>query len=191
MDEQAEPEAEGTNFFQILSEECLTNIINECSALSVGRLSVCCQDFNTLLKDRVPQAKTIFMIELTTYEPFDSESVNLLELNLGCGEDYDYIVSDITDITPLSALVNLQKLYANDNQISDITPLSALVNLQILVLDNNQISDITPLSALVRLTFIGLKRNQISDITPLSVLFNHMIEEEPDFRVQYKLPPRP
>eukprot|EP01050_Picozoa_sp_SAG11_P064430 SAG11_NODE_44395_length_155_cov_537.160714_1_plen_27_part_01 len=26
MDEQAEPEAEGTNFFQILSEECLTKI---------------------------------------------------------------------------------------------------------------------------------------------------------------------
>eukprot|EP01050_Picozoa_sp_SAG11_P061010 SAG11_NODE_40390_length_202_cov_78.805825_1_plen_61_part_01 len=56
MDEQAEPEAEGTNFFQILSEECLTKIFDKCSAQSVGRLSVCCQDFNTLLKDRNGQA---------------------------------------------------------------------------------------------------------------------------------------
>eukprot|EP01050_Picozoa_sp_SAG11_P021365 SAG11_NODE_3789_length_2224_cov_2.889412_1_plen_76_part_10 len=50
---EPEPELTGTNWFDILSEEGLIHIFNECSAQSVGRLSVCCQDFNTLLKDRV------------------------------------------------------------------------------------------------------------------------------------------
>eukprot|EP01047_Picozoa_sp_COSAG01_P112747 COSAG01_NODE_41478_length_453_cov_0.596591_1_plen_84_part_01 len=82
MDEQAEPEAEGTNFFQILSEECLTKIFNECSAQSVGRLSVCCQDFNKLLKDRNGQAGyTIMKVEKKTGKPF-SEAVNLQQLYL-------------------------------------------------------------------------------------------------------------
>eukprot|EP01048_Picozoa_sp_COSAG05_P021794 COSAG05_NODE_4126_length_1662_cov_0.937300_1_plen_102_part_10 len=100
----------GVNYFDRMDKDLLLKIFNECSAQSVGRLSVCCQDFNTLLKDRVPQAKTIFMVEEFTEEPF-SESVSLLELNLGCEEESDY---QISDITPLSALVNLQKLYANE-----------------------------------------------------------------------------
>eukprot|EP01050_Picozoa_sp_SAG11_P027889 SAG11_NODE_7240_length_1173_cov_34.214153_1_plen_114_part_00 len=82
MNEETEPEAEleliGTNFFKILSEECLLHISNSIfdtyrhrqkyqdpvewtqkyqdlvewtstSYKSLGRLSVCCQDFNTLL----------------------------------------------------------------------------------------------------------------------------------------------
>eukprot|EP01050_Picozoa_sp_SAG11_P016310 SAG11_NODE_2210_length_3683_cov_5.278181_3_plen_81_part_00 len=62
------------NWFTILSEECLFHIFNGCSAQSVGRLSVCCQDFNTLLKDRVEQSKTIMKVEKKTGKPF-SEAV--------------------------------------------------------------------------------------------------------------------
>eukprot|EP01050_Picozoa_sp_SAG11_P001168 SAG11_NODE_49_length_19996_cov_13.133588_5_plen_132_part_00 len=51
--------------------------------------------------------------------------------------------NQISDVTPLSALVNLHTLYLNANQISDVTPLSALVNLKLLTLHENQIIDVT------------------------------------------------
>eukprot|EP01050_Picozoa_sp_SAG11_P026090 SAG11_NODE_6122_length_1383_cov_49.687695_2_plen_84_part_00 len=83
MDEP-EPEAEleliETNFFKILSEECLFHIFNSIefdtysrrelyqdlfeysstSYKSLGRLCVCCKDFNTLLTNTVTQSKTFF-----------------------------------------------------------------------------------------------------------------------------------
>eukprot|EP01050_Picozoa_sp_SAG11_P042133 SAG11_NODE_19252_length_470_cov_356.757412_1_plen_72_part_01 len=70
----------GVNYFDILSVEGLTNIFNKCSAQSVGRLSVCCQDFKTLLKGRNGQAGyTIMKVENKTGKPF-SEAVNLQRL---------------------------------------------------------------------------------------------------------------
>eukprot|EP01050_Picozoa_sp_SAG11_P067276 SAG11_NODE_47897_length_126_cov_424.740741_1_plen_41_part_11 len=39
----------GVNYFDRLTEDLLLKIFIKCSAQSVGRLSVCCQDFNTLM----------------------------------------------------------------------------------------------------------------------------------------------
>jgi hypothetical protein len=95
-----------------------------------------------------------------------SKLINLKVLDLSCNK--------IDDLNPLSSLINLRQLYLTDNQITDISPLSELLNLESLDLDDNRISNIFPLSSLTNLggsygTLI-LSRNQITDITPLSNL---------------------
>jgi internalin A len=78
--------------------------------------------------------------------------------------------NQITDLTPLSELTNLQHLDLGNNQITDLMPLSGLTNLQILNLRDNQITDLTPLSKLTNLQNLYLSRNQINDLTPLNDL---------------------
>eukprot|EP01050_Picozoa_sp_SAG11_P038947 SAG11_NODE_16145_length_555_cov_17.054825_2_plen_61_part_01 len=58
-------------------------IFIKCSAQSVGRLSVCCQDFNTLMKssELIEPSKTVVKVEKETGKPF-SEAVDLQTLNL-------------------------------------------------------------------------------------------------------------
>ena len=80
--------------------------------------------------------------------------------------------NQISDISPLSGLINLTYLYMLENQISNITALSGLINLVDLTLGNNLISDISPISGHTNLTWLSLGSNQISDISPLSGLTN-------------------
>ena len=81
-------------------------------------------------------------------------------------------VHQIVDISPLSKLKNLRELRLEGNSISDLTPLSGLLNLEIIALHNNQIVDISPLSKLKNLRELRLEGNSISDLTPLSGLLN-------------------
>ena len=78
--------------------------------------------------------------------------------------------NQITDVTPLSHLINLEHLDLLLNQIADVTPLASLTNLKVLWLDGNLIADITPLSRLTRMEWLNLQDNLIVDITPLSRL---------------------
>lgn len=80
--------------------------------------------------------------------------------------------NQISDISPLSGLINLTQLGLQINQISDISPISGLTNLTTLDLIANQISDISPLSGLTNLTTLSLEHNQISEISALSGLTN-------------------
>ena len=74
----------------------------------------------------------------------------------------------ISDISPLSGLTQLRRLYLGGNNISDITPLSELKNLRNLYLGSNNISDISPLAELKELHWLKLQNNDISDISPLA-----------------------
>jgi CHAT domain-containing protein/Tfp pilus assembly protein PilF len=78
--------------------------------------------------------------------------------------------NQISDLQPLSVLTQLQKLYLNGNQISDLRPLSPLNHLNLLYLDDNQIADLTPLSQLSQLTELYLSGNQIVHLDPLANL---------------------
>ena len=92
---------------------------------------------------------------------------NLHILELGSTQFYS---NQISNISSLAGLTNLERLILRDNIITDITPLAELTNLTFLDLQGNQISDITPLAGLVNLTFLDLWYNRISDITPLAGL---------------------
>ena len=81
-------------------------------------------------------------------------------------------VPGITDITPLTGLVQLEELFLEANTISDFTPLAGLTNLRTLALDRNHISDISGLSGLTSLDILSLNANDISDVSPLASLTN-------------------
>ena len=93
-----------------------------------------------------------------------SNLINLETLNLGNNQ--------ISNISSLSNLTNLNTLYLYDNQISDIFPLSNLTNLNTLHLYSNQISDISTLNNLTGLRELYLNNNRISDTSSLSNLTN-------------------
>ena len=78
----------------------------------------------------------------------------------------------ITDIRPLSTLINLTRLDLGNNRIADIRPLSTLTKLTTLSLHRNQIADLKPLSVFSNLTRLDLEKNKIADIKPLSTLTN-------------------
>ncbi|MDY6940710.1 MAG: leucine-rich repeat domain-containing protein [Cyanobacteriota bacterium] len=78
--------------------------------------------------------------------------------------------TQISDVSPLSALSQLQELYFWESQVADISPLSALSQLQKLNLSETQVVDISPLSALSQLQALSLWGTQVTDISPLSAL---------------------
>ncbi len=81
--------------------------------------------------------------------------------------------NNISDLSPLSRLTNLTGLHlGGNNSISDISSLSGLTNLISLNLWDNSISNISALSRLTNLTLLGLSNNSISDLSPLSRLTN-------------------
>jgi len=52
---------------------------------------------------------------------------------------------DITDLTPLKSLVNLESLQFTGNRVSDITPITSLKNIKELVFPENQVADFSSL----------------------------------------------
>ena len=84
--------------------------------------------------------------------------------------DSEFLTNPISDISPLSALSQLEGLGIGNTPVSDISPLSALSQLKTLSLDYTDVSDISPLSALSQLTRLGLINTAVSDISPLSAL---------------------
>ena len=79
---------------------------------------------------------------------------------------------DITDISSLGELTNIQNLRLYYNNITDVSALSHLVNLTELVLFGNDIRDISALEALENLVTLDLNYTLVSDISPLKNLTN-------------------
>ena len=91
--------------------------------------------------------------------------------NLTALEYLDLQVNQITDITPLAGLTQLETLsFHNNPGLSDIRALSGLTALKHLSLSNTLISDIIPLANLTALKELYLNSCSISDISPLSGL---------------------
>ncbi|MCY3680881.1 MAG: leucine-rich repeat domain-containing protein, partial [Gemmatimonadetes bacterium] len=101
-------------------------------------------------------------------------AINLTALDLegeGVGVDGEWVNSnEISNLSPLSNLIRLERLYLSGNSISDVAPLSNLTNLEALWLDVNSISNVAPLSNLTRLKGLELSFNSISSVAPLSNL---------------------
>ena len=93
-------------------------------------------------------------------------------------DDFEAYYTDtgtVQSIEDLRFCTGLTVLYLGGNPISDVSPLSGLINLQELRLYSNAISDISPLSSLTNLTYIDLSDNPIADPSPLSSLSNLVI----------------
>jgi len=64
----------------------------------------------------------------------------------------------------------LDRLFITDNMVSDLSPLSKLVNLDMLGFGRNEITDISPLKNLSTLSRIEAHLNPFEDCTPISTL---------------------
>ena len=115
---------------------------------------------------------TATMRGLTQLSAEDSGISDLTGLEHATNLQYHLFLrnNEISDITPLENLIQLQGLYLSDNPISDLQPLENLIQLQSLELANTQISDITPLKNLIQLQWLQLSNTQISNLQPLENL---------------------
>ena len=59
--------------------------------------------------------------------------------------------NDISDITPLTTMGDLNELYLENNSIGSIEPLMSLTSLQWLKISNNPITNIRPAASLIML----------------------------------------
>lgn len=75
---------------------------------------------------------------------------------------------DISDISFLNTLTNMQNLHLVNNNIENIKALANLERLERLTLHDNEISDITPLAQLSNLITVDLRNNNIEDFSPLT-----------------------
>ncbi|MFX1478500.1 MAG: tetratricopeptide repeat protein [Promethearchaeota archaeon] len=74
---------------------------------------------------------------------------------------------DISDITPLSSLHSLKKLYLSGTSITSLESLHELNRLKVLTFYNTKVTDINPLDSLTNLEELNFKQTDISDIKPL------------------------
>lgn len=89
---------------------------------------------------------------------------------------------NITDISFVSSLKELQNFQVNGNYVSDISPLAELPEIQYLNLDQNVIQDVTPLLGLTKLKKLMLSDNLIEDYSPLAAIYPNL--EEKDFSLE-------
>ncbi len=75
--------------------------------------------------------------------------------------------TQITDLTPLTALPGLSELDLSNSQITYLEPLAALTDLNLLWLHHTQTSDLQPLTSLTALIKLSAYNTQISNLEPL------------------------
>lgn len=79
---------------------------------------------------------------------------------------------ELSDLTPLSILINLKNLFLKNSRVEDLSPLSSLTSLENLGISNTRISDLSPLVRLINLKSLELNSNEIFDLRPLAGLIN-------------------
>jgi hypothetical protein len=79
----------------------------------------------------------------------------------------------IVDTRPFASLRNLATLKLGGcTQVSDVSSLGALTNLQELNIERTHVSDVSSLGAMTKLQRLHLKGTQVSDMSPLGALTN-------------------
>jgi serine/threonine protein kinase len=78
----------------------------------------------------------------------------------------------VVSVDDLCYCVNLTELYINSKQISDISPIANLTNLETITFQFGQIQDIGPIANLQNLKNLNLSVNPVQDYTPIASLTN-------------------
>ena len=120
-----------------------------------------------LTKERILQLQVLNATEKGIHNITGLEfATNLRELDLNR--------NPITDLQPLADLTKLHSLHLSGISKNvpnlDLRPLAAIINLERLSLENNQISDVSPLAGLKRLQTLDIRYNAIENIQPLAGL---------------------
>jgi Leucine-rich repeat (LRR) protein len=84
----------------------------------------------------------------------------------------DISTTEVSDVSALGELKNLERLVLYDTQVSDVSALGELKNLEVLVISGTQVSDVSPLKELKNLQRLDADRTQVSDVSALGELKN-------------------
>ena len=76
-------------------------------------------------------------------------------------------LEEISDLTPLSGLIEIEQIMIKHNPIEDITPLSSLINLRELYIFDTRVSDLSPLAACFMLESIDIGQTYITSAEAL------------------------
>lgn len=141
------------------------NFLTQLEELIIFDLSWNANDFSYL-----SNCENLRSLEIYSHN-FTSADLNHLSNLVGL-VDLDLFGANITDINPLSPLINIESLNISgiSSRVSDITILAGLTKLRRLQLTNNEITNISALSGLSDLTELGLGLNNITDISSLTNL---------------------
>lgn len=169
---------------------CFRRIIVALVAFVVMLTVVACSDNNGDKTKVTPELETANQTDISTPEPLPEPVVIEVDFsNMGItdsqlaqmvssGEipaDVTHLKlfdNDISDISPLANLVELEGLWIWGNRFGDLTPLSGLTKLTGLWTAGREISDISPISNLTNLEYLHLPWASITDISPLYRLTN-------------------
>ena len=94
--------------------------------------------------------------------------------------------TQVSDLTPLAGMKNLQWLSLVGTQVGDLTPLAELTGLQTLALIDVPVNNISPIATLTNLRVLWLDYTDVNDLKPVEglgqlrtlVLLNHVDSEE-------------
>lgn len=89
---------------------------------------------------------------------------NLHQLYLGGGE--------LSDLSPIGGLTQLEGLRASMNKVAVITPLAGMLQMDRLDLGRTQVRDLTPIKRMTKLTELMLDDTPVDDLSPIAGLSN-------------------
>jgi len=112
------------------------------------------------------------LLAVTNLYIFGSEVVAKTEEEMNSAADKLFAENNmktgpIKSLADLEKMPNLQKVAIAMQQVSDLTPLASLPQLQIVIVKNNPIEDISPLCGLKHLERLSLFDSLVDDFTPL------------------------
>ena len=78
--------------------------------------------------------------------------------------------AQVSDLSPLAGLSNLEWLYLGETEVSDLSPLAGLKKLNAIDLESTEVTDLSPLAGLSNLKWLALNNTPVSDLSPLAGL---------------------
>ena len=87
-------------------------------------------------------------------------------------KDLDFNVGNVSDLSPIAGLINIEYLGFPNNNVSDLSPIAGLINLKTLYFWGNNISDLSPIAGLINLRTINFTGHSVSDLSPVAGLIN-------------------
>ncbi|MBK8567699.1 MAG: leucine-rich repeat domain-containing protein [Saprospiraceae bacterium] len=73
----------------------------------------------------------------------------------------------ISNLVPISKLINLKELNCSYSKVSDLSPISNLVNLNVLECHNSLVEDLSPITPLLNLYKLNLVGTLVIDLRPI------------------------
>jgi internalin A len=77
------------------------------------------------------------------------------------------IQKELSDLSPLKELLQLQVLVLNHTKVRDLSPLKELEQLQLLYVESTDVCDLSPLKELKQLRYLDVSITQVYDLSPL------------------------